>query len=161
MQYRNIFQSLINAVKGLLLIIVLLSSCKKFVEISPPINPIPSAVVFKNDSTALRAITGIYSEMMNPGTQFTASSTTFYAGMCADELYYYSRNTSKDEFVNNNITQTNHGFISSSFWDRAYRFIYTANLSIEGLNASDGINPSILRLAVYINLDRKSTRLNS
>jgi hypothetical protein len=120
-------------------------SCKKFVDIPAPIDPMASEVIFTNDITATGAVTGIYSEMMNSinsSTQFSSSGITLYAGMCADELKYFA-STSRDEFINNQITEANHASITSLFWSRAYKYIYSANLCREGLDKSTGVTPSV------------------
>jgi starch-binding outer membrane protein, SusD/RagB family len=120
-----------------------LLSCKKFVNIPAPTNPMATEVVFTNDITATGAITGIYSDMIgttaSTQTQFTASGVTLFAGMCADELRYFSP-TFRDEFAANQISGTNHEMIGNSFWSRAYKFIYTANLCLEGLDKSTSVS---------------------
>lgn len=120
------------------------SSCKKFVDINPPINQITGDEAFKNDASATAIVTGIYSEMMNNPAQFSSGFTTLYAGMCADELYYYSSGNN-DEFVTNQISLSNHGLIGSSFWQPAYKYIYTANLVIEKLNRANLLSANVKR----------------
>ena len=66
------------------------SACKKLVEVPAPVNQVISDEVFKDDASATAAITGIYSEMMATSNQFAAGATTFYTGLCSDELYYLS-----------------------------------------------------------------------
>lgn len=117
-------------------------SCKKFVDIKPPINQITGDEAFKNDASATAIVTGIYSEMMNNPAQFSSGFTTLYGGMCADELYSYSSGNN-DEFVTNQISLTNHGLIGSSFWQPAYKYIYTANLVIEKLNKADLLSATV------------------
>ncbi len=124
------------------LAILTFTSCKKFIEIDEPADQIVSSSIFRDDASAEAAIRGIYSEMMNSSRQFTSGYTTLFAGMAADELYYYSP-SNRDEFVNNQITLSNHNLLTSSFWQPAYRYIYTANLCIEGLQQSAGVSPQI------------------
>lgn len=129
----------------LLFISIELYSCKKFVQIDDPINPIVSDVVFSNDATATGSVTGIYSEMMNStngNIQFSASGVTLYSGMCADELRFNTTSL-RDEFFKNKISEANHGNISLLFWDRAYKYIYTANLCLEGLNKSASLSLAV------------------
>ena len=117
------------------------TSCKKFTEIDDPTDQIISSSIFNEDASAEAAIRGIYSEMMSNPRLFTSGYTTLFAGLAADELYYYSPST-RDEFVNNNITPANHSLLTPSFWQPAYRYIYSANLCIEGLNKSSGLSPN-------------------
>lgn len=122
------------------IIITFLSSCKKFVEVPPPTYQIGSDQVFDSDGSATSAVVGIYSEMMATES-FSSASTTLYAGMYADELTYYG-STDRDEFIVSNLSEASHGILTSNFWAPAYRFIYTANLCIEKLNASNKISPN-------------------
>lgn len=110
-------------------------SCKKFVEIPPPINQPVSSVIFDNDAMATSAVTGIYSEMMSGANRFTAGELTFYAGMAADEIYHFNP-TFREEFIRNEITVANHNLLLINFWERAYKFIYTTNLCLENLERS-------------------------
>jgi len=130
-----------TALFSLLLISVMIISCKKFVDIDPPAAQVISETVFTNDATATATITGIYSEMMNSSQQFTAGQTTLFTGMCADELSFYTSGAN-DEFVNNQLSPLNQT-IGSSFWQRAYKYIYTANLCIEGLSKSTSLTATV------------------
>jgi hypothetical protein len=137
------------------------SSCKKFVEIPPPPHQVISDVVFANDATATAAVLGIYHEMMNNSLQFSAASTTIYAGMYADELRYYSP-SARDPFINSLLTEDTHGLLSSSFWAAAYRYIYVSNVCLEKLESSSSITSSLknsligevkfIRAFCYLNL---------
>ncbi len=124
------------------LIILMTLSCKKFVEIPPSPTQIMSYKVFENDGTATRAVTGIYIQMISSNNLFTSGNTTFYAGMSAGELTYYS-NDWRQEFIKNEITTNNHDLISSSFWSAAYKYIYASNACIEGLEKSQSLTSSV------------------
>ena len=121
--------------------VLLISSCKKFVEIPPPPNQLISDAVFSNDATATATVIGIYHEMINSTLQFSAASTTIYAGMYADELRYYSP-SARDPFINSLLTEETHGLISSNFWNPAYRYIYVSNICLAKLESSS-ITPSL------------------
>lgn len=111
-----------------------LTSCKKFVEIDAPVNQIISDEIFKDESLAVGAVTGIYSEMMNAANKFSSSDVTIYAGLSADELWPTSIPT-RMAFAANEIKENNQTILLSSFWDKAYRFIYTANICLEKMYA--------------------------
>lgn len=123
------------------IICFLLISCKKFATVDPPDNLIISNTAFTSDASATATVIGIYSEMMNSTQQFSAGYTTLFAGMSADELYYYTPGTN-DEIVTNQISPSNQT-IASAFWQRAYKYIYTANLCMEGLSKSSSLSPSV------------------
>lgn len=117
-------------------------SCKKFVNVPPPVNQVVSSTVFADDATALSAVTGMYEEMMSSQNQFLTCNTTLYAGMSADELIYYTT-SNREEFIKNEITQTSHAILASYFWNTPYKYIYTANVCLEGLNNSTALTPSL------------------
>jgi starch-binding outer membrane protein, SusD/RagB family len=124
-------------------IAIFIFSCKKFIQVDPPINPITSEVVFGNDSSAISSLSGIYNEMMlgnNGTTQFSASGITIYTGMYSDELRYFTTQVG-DEFVKSSLTELSHETVSKFLWERAYRYIYTANLCIEQLTKSTKLTP--------------------
>lgn len=98
----------------LLYLLFNLASCKKFVDVPPPPNQIVSSKAFENDGTATRAVIGIYIEMIKNNSQFSSGQTTFYAGLSADELYFY-QNDAKQEFLKNEISFNNHDLISLVF----------------------------------------------
>lgn len=137
-----------SARKSFLVIVTMLFiiSCKKSVTVPPPTDFVVSETIFQTDGTAIGAVTGIYSEMMNnrnSSTQFTASGITIYAGFCADELQHTQPNfSSRSEFINNQLNATIPE-IATLFWDRAYKYIYYANACLEGLEKSTTLSPDI------------------
>src|SRR5689334_8682520 len=90
-------------------------SCKKFIEVDPPVNQIISDEIFKDEGLAVSAVTGIYSEMMSSGGRFSAAETTIYAGLSADELWPTS-NSIRIDFATNAIKENAHSLLVSSFW---------------------------------------------
>ena len=86
--------SSMNILKIILLVLLnLLISCKKFVEIGPPKTEVASSTVFNNDATATSVMTGVYSKMMS-GSGFASGgsfSITVLSGLSSDELLSYSQ----------------------------------------------------------------------
>lgn len=121
---------------------LLSTSCKKFIEVEDPNDQLNSDKVFTDSSTATSAITGIYSEMLTNRNLFSNSAVTLYGGLSADELYFYTPGL-KDEFTKNEITQVNHINIDNSFWKPAYKYIYSANLALEKLSQSQALSASL------------------
>ena len=121
---------------------LLSTSCKKFIEVEDPNDQLNSDKVFTDSSTATSAITGIYSEMLTNRNLFSNSAVTLYGGLSADELYYYTPGL-KEEFTKNEITQVNHINIDNSFWKPAYKYIYSANLALEKLSQSQALSASL------------------
>lgn len=121
---------------------LILNSCKKFMEIDNPTDQLNSDLVFADSSTAVSAVTGIYSEMLTGRNLFSNSATTLYSGLSADELYFYTPGI-RDEFSNNQITQASHSTIDNAFWKPVYKNIYAANLAVEKLAASQELSISL------------------
>lgn len=126
------------------LTLMFFTSCKKFVNIPLPDNQLTSDFVFTNDNSALGALNGIYSKMIENDQQFCSGYTTFFAGLSSDELYYYTPSF-RDEFLNNQISIASQPNIQSSFWNPCYQYIYAANKCIEGVTNSDGMSSSMKR----------------
>lgn len=122
-------------------------SCKKFVEIPPSPSQITIDKVFENDASATRAVIGIYSQMIGSNNLFCSGNTTFYPGLCADELSHYSIDW-RQEFLKNEITLSNHELLSNVFWVPAYKYIYTANACLEGLERSVSLTKAIKRTLI-------------
>lgn len=54
-------------------LLIINSSCRKFVEIAPPVDQLSTTTVFDTDSAAMQAVNGIYSEMMNLSPNFATA----------------------------------------------------------------------------------------
>jgi hypothetical protein len=144
----NIFFSHVNSgfkrwiILSFFIVFILISSCKKFVEVPLPADQLTSDFVFTNDNSAVQALNGIYSKMMENQQLFSSGLTTLFTGLYSDELYYYTPGF-RDEFLNDQITLVNHANIESNFWDPCYRFIYAANKCIEGASKSTSLSMHI------------------
>jgi hypothetical protein len=122
-------------IAALLLFTVLLSfnSCKKFIEIPGPQDAIVHTQVFNSDQSAVSAMVGIYSEMMQTEQVFSGY-TTIDAGLYADELTTGSNANLfyKDQLLSSTID-------IASFWAQCYNYIYGANAVLEGVASSSAI----------------------
>lgn len=126
-----------------ILIVAILSSCKKFVEIDLPIDQVQTETVFSNPETANAAIVGLYLQLQTTNLTVTNGGLTIYAGLSADELKNTSASTDLDPFYNNAIPVNNNTGIYSRLWSAAYKYIYHANLIIEGLAASETLENQV------------------
>lgn len=122
--------------------LLVMSGCKKFLEVPPPSYQIDSEQVFTSDGTAVSAVAGIYAEMINNSSQFTGGQATLLTGLYADELTFFG-SSDKDEFIDSRLTEGRHSTLSGNFWAPAYRNIYTANLCLEKLAKSNSITPGL------------------
>lgn len=119
------------------------AGCKKTIEVNAPTTSINGKNVYTNDQTASAVLTGIYTNISATGiTNSDISSIGFTTGLSGDELTLYSGSSDtrlKAYYQNNlrNITS------SIEFWTKIYKFIYVANLSLEGLNNSTLLTPRV------------------
>lgn len=122
-------------------LLLLLSSCKKMVEIDPPVGEVITATVFSNDQTATASVLGLYSQAMATNNSFANGAITVYTGLSSDELYNTSTDASTLQFTQNELAANNTTI--RSLWQRAYGFIYQANAVIKGLESSVGLTDSV------------------
>jgi hypothetical protein len=126
----------------ILLWAVLLSSCKKFVDIPAPQTQAESSQVFSSDATATSAVVGLYYQMIANNLTLMNGAVTVYGGLSADELSNVNPNSDYDAFKNNAIP-SNSSTINSKFWTNAYKYIYQANAVLEGLDKSTTISTTV------------------
>jgi len=114
-------------------ITLLLSSCKKFIEIPPPQTQLASSTIFEEKYSAIAAVTGIY------GSMYARFSFLIHSGLSSDEFVSYSSDL-YTRLYKNTLT-ANEG--SSLIWGNAYNFIYQANAAIDGIAHSSGLSSDI------------------
>lgn len=114
--------------------IVLLTSCKKLIEIGPPRDQLASNNVFLDSATAEAAMVGLYASVANPNPgNDMGTSITMFNCMSADEAYAYGMNY-YDDFTNNSLTPM--VYYIDGLWSTIYKNIYIANSVIEGMATS-------------------------
>lgn len=126
--------------------LLFLSSCKKFIEVSPPLNAISSDNVFINDQTAISVLTGLYSDIGqgvdNPGYFVGNFGLSLILGTSADELTVYNSLANYVAFYTNTLAAQGYG---KEYWPPLHKFVFKCNAALEGLNdpAADALTPSI------------------
>ena len=126
----------------IILVSIAISSCKRFVEIEPPINRITTETAFQSDQSAISAISGLYSNMMKSNLFLTNGGVSVYTGLSSDELFNTTSNNDNNALRNNNI-QTTNGIILTQIWSFGYNLIYQTNAILEGLSSSNSLTPSL------------------
>lgn len=122
----------------MLLSVVLLGSCKKYLDLQPPAIDPTSQSIFASDATATSAVLTLYNQI----PQYLTSNTTIYEGLYSDELTYTAGyDTDYDPFSNSYIAPNNG--ILDSFWSNIYNYIYIANANIAGLTNATALTPSV------------------
>ncbi len=134
MKYKN---------KMMMLLVLLLASinysCKKYLDIPAPKDKATPDEIFENDASATSAITGVYSRMQSISGGYSGSqnSISIAAGLSADE--FKSHNVTLNVFLENEIPTSNL-IINNYIWSESYRYIYTANAILDGLQSSSTIS---------------------
>ncbi|WP_164735247.1 RagB/SusD family nutrient uptake outer membrane protein [Pseudoflavitalea rhizosphaerae] len=125
----------------------LFSSCKKLLEVAPPIDSLTTTEIFSTNKQAEWAIASIYSKMINGGENyiqiadiaersFSAGLSTIMGGLSADEMIPATIDAgSSTAAFQNKLTLVNSAS-SDILWATAYKVVYDATAAIEGLEAS-------------------------
>ncbi|MEI9909762.1 MAG: RagB/SusD family nutrient uptake outer membrane protein [Bacteroidota bacterium] len=118
---------------------VVISSCKKLIEIKPPKSQISNDKVFEDDATATSALFGIYG---NLPTTLIIDDKNMDGELSCDNAFVSGSSTALSEFATNQISVTN-SRILSNLWSEPYKTIYRCNALLEGLDGSTGVTPNI------------------
>lgn len=122
-----------------LLLVVSISSCKKFVDVDLPRNLLSTQAAFASDAEATSVLLGIYGTMANANSGFISGSSSglaYLSALSADELANFS--VFNEPFAYNALDPNLYAL--SGFWNEPYSYIYTANSVIEGLATSTKVS---------------------
>lgn len=125
---------------GLVLMIALvaLSGCKKFVDVGAPENRIGVKESFENEASATSAILGLYAQNLT-GSQGLIKFYSACMGNSADELK--STSDAYNVFASNAVP-VNSFYVSEYLWYSSYNQIMQCNQAIDGLAASASLRPA-------------------
>lgn len=136
MNIRYFFKKNIYKIAGVGVLTLGIFSCRKFVQVGPPVTLLVTSSVFNNSTTATAALTTIYTQMANNGESFLMSQ---YSGLLSDEFKSYSTNSVNLQLYTNAMTATN----TIGRWTTFYNYIYEANAVIAALQNKNNISPLI------------------
>jgi hypothetical protein len=122
---------------GVLILLLSITSCKKFVQLDTPPTLLVASSVFNDNTTATQAQANIYSQMSSNTESYNMSSNS---GLLSDELTSYESSGPQRQYYINAMT-ANEGYIGS--WFNAYNYIYQANAVLEGLQKSSGVSAAV------------------
>lgn len=119
------------------------SSCKKLVEVAPPITSMNTGNVFNSDITATAVLTGIYAKMSDNGIRNGITAMSLYPELSSDNLALSSDviDPTFKAYYQNALSSTNTG--AADFWQNIYSVVYAANAAIEGLTRSTSLTPFV------------------
>lgn len=136
--YMTIFKCNFSKVT-LFTVLVMITSCKKFVDVGSPATKIDGPAVFASDAAAISLVTGIYSKAATASPQaFTSLSLSM--GLSADEFKLYGTAAQNALFYTNKLTSQG---TFSYYWPEFYKYIFEANETLEGLSISTGVSATV------------------
>lgn len=118
---------------------IMISSCKKFLEIDPPINAFNASTAYDTDDLVRSNIAGLHSYNFIVGSGYYDTDSHLYPGMSADEISYYT--TLYDEFLDNNIQDIN--TTNRNMWVYPYKTVYQSNLMLTALESATKISAPV------------------
>ncbi|NCI51341.1 RagB/SusD family nutrient uptake outer membrane protein [Sediminibacterium roseum] len=124
------------------IIVFLVSGCKKFVEVDPPVVSVTKENVFKTKETAVATVTGLYTYLSNTFTPFTGKmGISMLGGLLSDELTLNSSvtDTKLNAYFRNNLLVSN----GADGWEPCYTFLFWTNSVIEGLQEEKALQSSV------------------
>jgi hypothetical protein len=122
---------------GVLILLLSITGCKKFVQLDTPPTLLVASSVFNDNTTATQAQANIYSQMSNNSESFSMANNS---GLLGDELTGYATSGTLQQFYINAMTATD-GYTGP--WISAYNYIYQANAVLEGLQNSHGVGAAV------------------
>jgi len=127
----------------LLLLTLILVSCKKFLEVEAPFTSTSSENVYDNDETAIAVMTDVYAYLSSNNGNIPVnvlSNLSLYCGLYSDELELFDKNNQAlfPYYTNDlsNITDPN-------FWNSIYHVVYVTNTLTEGVANSKKLSDPV------------------
>ncbi len=134
---------------GCLAVVLLFSSCTKFVQVEDPPNLLTDDKVFTSNNSATSAMLSVYIDMMNDqfgsNGSFVCFSMSALGGMSANELSWTQNNTTApvfQQFTDHNLTPDN-SYVEA-FWEDGYTYIYRVNAILKGLETATGMTDDVI-----------------
>lgn len=131
--------SYIKLISFVVSVLIISSSCKKFVEVDPPKSDLAKSTIFSNDASALSSIIGLYYYCASNGyASGSITSLTYQGTVLSDEALNYRVTMNEAQFATNSLVPLNSYMFN--FWDTPYHEIYMANTILEGLSVSKEVS---------------------
>lgn len=129
----------IHILSGMVIVVLLLSSCKKYVELGAPPTQVEGKDVYNSDMTATSAVLGLYS-----GSALTnlILPLTAYPGMSADDVQYNTVSTDYNGFETD-VVSVNNNLNTGTLWYYSYQYLRNINYAVTGLSASTNLTPAV------------------
>lgn len=121
--------------------IISFGSCKKWVEVDPPIQAIVGKEIYNTNSGAASVLTGIYRTMMQESFIQGMSGISLRTGLSADELTLDAGNLDPEleNLYQNNLDKG----MGIFFWSDLYSYVFRVNAAIEGINGAKDLSADV------------------
>ncbi|MDB5141651.1 MAG: RagB/SusD protein [Mucilaginibacter sp.] len=117
-----------------------LLSCKKQIEIGPPITKIVTSNVFSSDGTATAAQLSIYAQTVS-AVPYSLHRVT---ALSSDELLTFASDRTSIDLYTNSLSAAIDGPANIlPFWTPFYNYIYQENAILENLKISGSVTPKV------------------
>ena len=126
-------------VLGISCVVLLLSSCEKFVTLASPDGSVDNQDVYNSDATATAGIVNLYS---NGGNRDAILNTALLSGMAADVLNFSLAYDWTLQFQNNSIDPNNNSN-ANMIWYYTYQQIRATNIAIEDLQKTSNVSADL------------------
>ena len=114
------------------------TSCRKLLVVPPPEDQVSTATVFASDTDAMKALSGLYIQMMDNTRGLLNGGVTIDCALSSDELVNTVPNIFEDPFRTNTLSADN--LQNAGLYDAAYTLIHTANALLSGLEGATTIS---------------------
>lgn len=123
---------------SLILGVLFVASCRKFIDVGLAKNLIDADLIFKDDATATGAVLGIYGDLKDSNLFGNILRLSGTGGLCSDEMYQNVPSTEGAPFELNEVNSRSPQVLV--IWSTFYKGIYQANAAIEGLTDNTNIS---------------------
>jgi len=127
-----------------LFVFVMQTSCRKLVEVNPPVTSSTSASVYNSDATAAAVLTGMYAKLSstsNYSGNHGFTTISLFAGLSADEFTLFDlANSNYLAYYANRLSISSGGF---EYWSPIYSYLFACNSALEGINSSSNLTPGV------------------
>jgi starch-binding outer membrane protein, SusD/RagB family len=128
---------------------LVISSCKKLVDIPPPTQSLAENNTYATDAGAIGVLNGLYISLTQQsisgyGNPFQYSkSIGLLAGLSADELNVVGSSGIYSPYYKNQLSISTATSVGYELWPPLYNLIFRCNGAIEGLQKSSALTPAV------------------
>jgi len=136
---QHIGQHIKNArlLAAVLLLLAVLSSCKKYLQVSP-VGSISTQTAYSNATNIEASVNGIYYSLQQNGVLYSGSFNSIYPLLSDEAMAGSTTNLPSLQFASNNIKTDNS--LVASLWMNNYQTIYQANMLLANVPGVNGLD---------------------